>query len=118
MNPFKDRHHLTVTAARKRPDICTKGQGGARDLAVLMELRHAVFGAETERGFPAPSPPLSSPQLWASLYYLGTSIALLEPFHLTEHLVITVSLTSVNNLSRRRAQMRIWGNQILKNRYQ
>lgn len=74
--------------------------------------------SRVREGVSCPIPPLCSPQLWASLYYLGTSVALLELFHLREHLVITVSLTSVNNLSCRRAQMKIQGNQILKNRYQ
>lgn len=116
MNLFKGRHHLTVTAARKGPDICTTGQGGAGDLAFLMELRHAVFGAESERGFPVPSHPSAAPS--SGPHFIIWVVALLELFHLREHLVITVSLTSVNNLSCRRAQMKIQGNQILKNRYQ
>lgn len=73
MEPFKGEHLLPVAAAREGPGIGTKGQGRTRDSAVLVELRglHA-FGAEMEGEFPAPPPPLPSPQLGASPCYLGT----------------------------------------------
>lgn len=117
MKLFKGDHLLTVTAASKGPG--TNGQGRAGHLAILVNLRHAVFGAEMEKGFPAPShPPALSPQLWASLCFLGTQVAVPEPFHLTEHLVTTVSLTSASNLSLHGAQMRTQGNQILQHRCQ